>query len=1233
MPSIGSGDLSGKKVVKKKVVKKVVKKKKQDSQEAQALKTLKPTEPKASPQPEQPPQEKPKEAVAPVESPQVDKPEAKKVEDNDAPAAVQQPATPATKGAILEEPENLFTNEGREVTARVKVLGADVLHAVNVTWIKGKWNELTKGDRFEMWCHERTGEYFLKFRHPKQVDSGVYRVKAVSQKGEDECSFELKVGPPVVEEHKIEIKKGYVPDEKDIERDVDFRNRLKKVQKSINPLGSSERLKKTGHSLTRFDIWALLKTASTRDYDTIAFKYGILDMRAMLRRVSQLSKASTKKCPSFTQKLPETLSVNLSEKIVLEAEVANEQMTVKWQRNGEEITPGKHYQIMTKANKRFLIIDQASMADSSSFSCVVGKDITTCEVFVQAPPVTIVRGFQDIQLMSGEDAEFTAEMSSEAARFKILRDGNEIILNDRFKIQKEGCKVTLNILKCEPEDEGFYQFMTNGGASTAELMVQSESVIVRPFSDLKVNFKDTAEFFCEVNKEDTKGNWLKDGKPIKADDRVQIVESGKARRLIIKQVQDSDQAEYKFVADDHPACSITAALEMTGGHITVERKKVPPSIYLDHTLKDRAIVIRAGNKLKLDIPISGEPAPVPEWKKGPKNGKQIAIPSTGTRVWVNTSTEHAVTSLCISAAHLDDSDSFICDLVWDKKEHVEGADSEYIKRQELEFKIQVCNIPTAPSVPQVSNVTAETCYATWNPPSCNGGCPIKGYVIERKKTKSDRWIRLNVEPLSLLDFEARRMIEGTEYQLRVRAVNQVGLGEASEPSTPFTPLAPCTEPTGFRVSTTTDEAIELSWLPPLEIGAAGLDGYLLEQQMVGGNDEKWQSVNSNSNLLSNQLAKITLDKLITGKKYRFRLAAVNRAGSSSYSEVGPVVCAAVVEEAKIVLPRHLLKPVKVKVGEKLHVNVPYQGRPKPQLTWTKDGKELEDHVAIRNSLDSSVLFIRQAERWDSGCYDLQLRVGDDLVISKIEVAVIDIPSKPRQVKLVEVVGNSASLKWEEPNDSGNTDILGYIVEKRDARSEDWFVVYDKLRHKQCQVSDLVLGNNYFFRVKAFNEVGVGESNGTKDSANIPKEKTVYKKPDYAPMDFRIKPEFTQALNGRRIVENYNGTLSCALKCNPRPKIRWFKNKTEIIDNPKYKMTQAMGIVQLEIRRARVGDAGTYTVTAANELGEASCSCDVTVKEIKCITHICHVVLSPSAIIQKLFSALSKERKLRLRRSS
>jgi len=39
-----------------------------------------------------------------------------------------------------------------------------------------------------------------------------------------------------------------------------------------------------------------------------------------------------------------------------------------------------------------------------------------------------------------------------------------------------------------------------------------------------VNFKDTAEFFCEVSNEDTKGTWMKDGKPLKVDDRIKITE-------------------------------------------------------------------------------------------------------------------------------------------------------------------------------------------------------------------------------------------------------------------------------------------------------------------------------------------------------------------------------------------------------------------------------------------------------------------------------------------------------------------------------------------------------------------------------------------------------------------------------------------------------------------------------------------------------------------------------------
>ena len=46
------------------------------------------------------------------------------------------------------------------------------------------------------------------------------------------------------------------------------------------------------------------------------------------------------------------------------------------------------------------------------------------------------------------------------------------------------------------------------------------------------------------------------------------------------------------------------------------------------------------------------------------------------------------------------------------------------------------------------------------------------------------------------------------------------------------------------------------------------------------------------------------------------------------------------------------------------------------------------------------------------------------------------------------------------------------------------------------------------------------------------------------------------------------------------------------------LTLNSGIVQLEIRRARLGDAGNYMCIATNDLGDATISCDVVVNEAK-----------------------------------
>ena len=109
---------------------------------------------------------------------------------------------------------------------------------------------------------------------------------------------------------------------------------------------------------------------------------------------------------------------------------------------------------------------------------------------------------------------------------------------------------------------------------------------------------------------------------------------------------------------------------------------------------------------------------------------------------------------------------------------------------------------------------------------------------------------------------------------------------------------------------------------------------------------------------------------------------------------------------------------------------------------------------------------------------------------------------------------------------------------------------------------------------------------------------VYKKPVLPPLDFSLKPSFTKKLNDRKIMAGYNGVLTASLQGHPKPKLRWYRGKVEIIDNPKYKTTFSQGIVQLEIRRARPGDAGVYRLVAENGMGTDECEATVVVKELK-----------------------------------
>ena len=71
---------------------------------------------------------------------------------------------------------------------------------------------------------------------------------------------------------------------------------------------------------------------------------------------------------------------------------------------------------------------------------------------------------------------FKAEISNERGRFKIMRDGIELTRSDGIRIKRNGTQVILTLACASLDDAGFYQILTNGGESFAELIVEEKPV-------------------------------------------------------------------------------------------------------------------------------------------------------------------------------------------------------------------------------------------------------------------------------------------------------------------------------------------------------------------------------------------------------------------------------------------------------------------------------------------------------------------------------------------------------------------------------------------------------------------------------------------------------------------------------------------------------------------------------------------------------------------------------------
>uniref|UniRef100_A0A3Q2YA49 Myosin binding protein Cb n=1 Tax=Hippocampus comes TaxID=109280 RepID=A0A3Q2YA49_HIPCM len=743
----------------------------------------------------------------------------------------------------------------------------------------------------------------------------------------------------------------------------------------------------------------------------------------------------------------------------------------------------------------------------------------------------------------GKRIVLKCEVMDPNAQVKWLKNGQEI-KPSAYLMETNGNIRTLTINKTTLADDAAYECVVGEDKCFTEVFVKPPVTITKLMDDYHVVVGERVEFEVEVSEEG--GHVMK----------YRFKKEGKKHTLIIQEATLDDIGMYHAWTN--------------GGH-TKGELEVEKQLQVLQDIAD--LTVKASEQALFKCEVSDDKVTGKWYKDGVEvmPSERIKMTHEGGRVRVESRKD--LSCFIIEGAEREDEGNYTIVVT-----NPAGEDKAV-----LHVKVVV---PDAPEHVKCTSVGEDCATITWEPPKFDGGAQIK-YLMERKKKGSSRWTKLNFDVHEPTTYEAKRMIEGVVYEMRVFAVNSIGLSPPSLTSKPFMPI-PTSAPMRLTVNDVTDSTCTLKWLAPERVGAGGLDGYVIEYCKDG---TEW--VTANTDLCERQT--FVVRGLPVGEKINFRVVAVNIAGRSPPAVMSQPVTIREIMHPKIRLPRHLRTKYIRKVGEKINLTIPFQGKPRPVASWFKDGVPIDPKVInVRTTNVDSIFFIRSAEREHSGTYELVLKIENMEDRSSFQLRVVK-PAPPLNVRVTDVWGFNAALEWAPPTDDGNCEVSGYTIQKADMKTKEWFTVYEHNKRTHCTVSDLIMGNEYMFRVYSENMCGLSEEpRNSKNTATIAKTLQLKQAP-YQEKDMSCVPKFTQPLVDRTVVAGYSTAISCAVRGFPKPKIVWMKNKMIIGDDPKYLMQNNQGVVTLNIRKPSTFDGGKYTCVAINELGRDEVECKLNIR--------------------------------------
>lgn len=182
---------------------------------------------------------------------------------------------------------------------------------------------------------------------------------------------------------------------------------------------------------------------------------------------------------------------------------------------------------------------------------------------------------------------------------------------------------------------------------------------------------------------------------------------------------------------------------------------------------------------------------------------------------------------------------------------------------------------TTPDAPTgLSGTAGNTQVAlTWTAPASNGGMPVTDYVVRISTDDGATWSIASDPVTPATGLNVTGLTNGSTYQFKVEAVNVAGASMTTDPTSSLTPLTVPSAPTGLS-ATPENTQVALTWTAPSGDGGAAITDYTIQVTADAGTT--WSAVTHDPDTTTS----LTVTGLTNGTRYKFKVSAVNVAGTS-----------------------------------------------------------------------------------------------------------------------------------------------------------------------------------------------------------------------------------------------------------------------------------------------------------------------------------------------------------------